>query len=305
MTATEVLERGAQAARLLGATYGRLQTELLTPLVTRCLAILRRRGEIPPLLLDGRDVALRYESPLARLQGRADAANTLLFLQARRRARRRRRGAGRCRRGDALAGEDARRAGRGACSPPTPSGSDPHARGPAAADRRGATDAGGAREIPRRDRRGARRRAAEILPGTRAPHVPAQCPPGPPAPDAAPEDLARFRQAMGIPEAPEGYAIAAPHDLCCADDEINGRLHAAHFSNDQAQLVYDLAAERPAAADRRGRGAVRGRPPARHADPALWRGGRLPPHGGAARRPGARRSCRRRSMPRCPPPPRA
>jgi hypothetical protein len=82
MTATEVLERGAQASRLLGATYGRLQAELLTPLVTRCLAILRRRGEIPPLRLDGSDVALRYESPLARLQGRADAANTLLFLQA-------------------------------------------------------------------------------------------------------------------------------------------------------------------------------------------------------------------------------
>ena len=82
MTATEVLERGAQAARLLGATYGRLQTEQLTPVVTRCLAILRRRGEIPPLLLDGSDVALRYESPLARVQGRADAANTLLFLQA-------------------------------------------------------------------------------------------------------------------------------------------------------------------------------------------------------------------------------
>jgi hypothetical protein len=82
MTATEVLERGAQAARLLGAAYGRLQAELLTPLVTRCLAILHRRGEIPPLRLDGRDVALRYESPLARLQGRADAANTLHFLQA-------------------------------------------------------------------------------------------------------------------------------------------------------------------------------------------------------------------------------
>ena len=69
-------------------------------------------------------------------------------------------------------------------------------------------------------------------------------PPGPPAPDAAPEDLTRFRQAMGIPEAPEAYDIAAPHDLCCADAEINGRLHAAHFSNAQAQLVYDLAAER-------------------------------------------------------------
>ncbi len=82
MTATEVLERGAQTARLLGATYGRLQAELLTPLVTRCLGILRRRGEIPPLLLDGREAALRYESPLARVQGRADAANTLLFLQS-------------------------------------------------------------------------------------------------------------------------------------------------------------------------------------------------------------------------------
>ena len=66
----------------------------------------------------------------------------------------------------------------------------------------------------------------------------------PPAPDAAPEDLLRFRQAMGIPEAPEGYDIAAPHDLCCSDAEVNGQLHAAHFSNAQAQLVYDLAARK-------------------------------------------------------------
>jgi hypothetical protein len=82
MTATEVLERSAETARLLGATYGRLQAELLTPLVARCLAILRRRGEVPPVLLDGTEAALRYASPLAQVQGRADAANTLLFLQA-------------------------------------------------------------------------------------------------------------------------------------------------------------------------------------------------------------------------------
>lgn len=82
MTATEVLERSAETARLLGATYGRLQAELLTPLIGRCLSILRRRGEVPPLLLDGREVRLTYQSPLARVQGRADAANTLLFLQA-------------------------------------------------------------------------------------------------------------------------------------------------------------------------------------------------------------------------------
>ncbi|MBW8270687.1 portal protein [Caldovatus aquaticus] len=82
MTATEVIERSAEAARLLGATYGRLQAELLTPLIARCLAILRRRGEAPPVMLDGREVRLRYASPLAQVQGRADAANTLLFLQA-------------------------------------------------------------------------------------------------------------------------------------------------------------------------------------------------------------------------------
>ena len=82
MTATEVLERSAAAARLLGATYGRLQAELLTPLIARCLALLRRRGEIPAVVLDGRDVRLVYASPLARVQARADAADTLLFLQA-------------------------------------------------------------------------------------------------------------------------------------------------------------------------------------------------------------------------------
>jgi len=82
MTATEVMERSATAARLLGATYGRLQAELLTPLIARCLAVLRRRGEIPPAVLDGREVRLVYASPLARVQARADAADTILFLEA-------------------------------------------------------------------------------------------------------------------------------------------------------------------------------------------------------------------------------
>lgn len=53
MTATEVLERSAQMSLLLGATYGRLQSELLTPLIRRAFTILRRRGEIPDISLDG------------------------------------------------------------------------------------------------------------------------------------------------------------------------------------------------------------------------------------------------------------
>src|SRR5690606_12336854 len=68
MTATEVLERSAEMARVLGATYGRLQSEFLSPLVERGLSILRRRGEIPDIRIDGRLVELRYSSPLAEIE---------------------------------------------------------------------------------------------------------------------------------------------------------------------------------------------------------------------------------------------
>lgn len=80
MTATEVLERSAEMARILGATYGRLQSELLTPLVLRAVAILKRRGEIPKLSIDGRQIDLVCKSPLANEQGRQDARNTLQWL---------------------------------------------------------------------------------------------------------------------------------------------------------------------------------------------------------------------------------
>lgn len=81
MTATEVLERSSETTRLLAAVFGRLQSELLTPLVARGLAILARRGEIPDVRLDGRSVELRYQSPLARRQSRLDVQNTLLWLE--------------------------------------------------------------------------------------------------------------------------------------------------------------------------------------------------------------------------------
>lgn len=66
----------------------------------------------------------------------------------------------------------------------------------------------------------------------------------PPAEDADPEERARFLRALGVPETPEGYEIAPKHELCGPDAEINRRLHEAGFTCRQAQLVYDLAAER-------------------------------------------------------------
>lgn len=81
MTATEVLERSQETARVLGATYGRLQAELLTPLVARALSILSRRGEIDRLSLDGRTVQLQLRAPLAQLQAQKDVANTVGWIE--------------------------------------------------------------------------------------------------------------------------------------------------------------------------------------------------------------------------------
>jgi hypothetical protein len=81
MTATEVIERGLETGRILSAVFGRLQAELMTPLVERALSILRRRGEAPDFAVDGRLVEIDYRSPLARAQAREDVRNTLLWLE--------------------------------------------------------------------------------------------------------------------------------------------------------------------------------------------------------------------------------
>lgn len=82
MSATEVLERSGEMARILGATYGRLQSELLTPMIDRGLTILRRRGEIPAMAIDGQTIDIDYKSPLARRQSQVDISGALAWFQA-------------------------------------------------------------------------------------------------------------------------------------------------------------------------------------------------------------------------------
>jgi hypothetical protein len=57
------------------------------------------------------------------------------------------------------------------------------------------------------------------------------------------EGQQRLRRAMGVPASPEQYQIEARHELLATDPEINAKLHEAGFSQHQAQLVYDLAAD--------------------------------------------------------------
>jgi hypothetical protein len=49
---------------------------------------------------------------------------------------------------------------------------------------------------------------------------------------------------ISVPATPEDYAVEVSHPWLERDAGIDGLLHAAGFNNAQAQLVYDLAAER-------------------------------------------------------------
>tara|TARA_Y100001937_G_scaffold72815_1_gene99046 strand:+ start:1708 stop:3336 length:1629 start_codon:yes stop_codon:yes gene_type:complete len=70
MTATEVIQRNEEKMRLLGPVLGRLQSELLKPLIDRCFAILFRNNHFvqAPEFLSGQDVEIEYVSPLAKAQ---------------------------------------------------------------------------------------------------------------------------------------------------------------------------------------------------------------------------------------------
>lgn len=69
--------------------------------------------------------------------------------------------------------------------------------------------------------------------------------PQPPAPfDPAALDPVQLRRALGAPETPDGYCITCDHGLFEPDPDINGRLFEAGYTPGQAQLLYDLAAER-------------------------------------------------------------
>lgn len=78
-SATEVAIESRELAKRIGSAFGRLQTEVLIPIIKRVVAILTRRGIIQPLQLDGRDIDIKFMSPLARQQ---DSEDILTVQQA-------------------------------------------------------------------------------------------------------------------------------------------------------------------------------------------------------------------------------
>jgi len=79
MTATEVLQRNEEKMRLLGPVLGRLQSELLQPLIERVFNILMRANVFQPApeILTDQSIDIEYVSPLAKAQKSGDLTSVM------------------------------------------------------------------------------------------------------------------------------------------------------------------------------------------------------------------------------------
>jgi len=82
MTATEVMQRTEEKLRLLGPLLGRVQTELLGPIIQRTYGLLRRANRLPeaPAILNNVPLKIMYTSPIARAQEQVKANGLMRAL---------------------------------------------------------------------------------------------------------------------------------------------------------------------------------------------------------------------------------
>lgn len=71
-SATEIAIEHRELTKRIGSAYGRLQTEVLVPILKRVMYILVRRGKIDPILVDGKAVDIKFTSPMSRAQDMED-----------------------------------------------------------------------------------------------------------------------------------------------------------------------------------------------------------------------------------------
>ena len=80
-SATEVAERMADLSRRIGSAFGRLQAEMVQPILQRVVYILKKQGRIEVPTLNGREVKIRSVSPLAQAQANQDITSVSRYLQ--------------------------------------------------------------------------------------------------------------------------------------------------------------------------------------------------------------------------------
>lgn len=80
-TATEIQIRQQNLAEKIGPAFGRLEVELLSKIVKRCVYILNKKGLIPDIKIDGREVEIDYQSPLAKSQDEKEVQSLVQMNQ--------------------------------------------------------------------------------------------------------------------------------------------------------------------------------------------------------------------------------
>ena len=81
MSATEVAERMADLSRQIGSSFGRLQAEMVTPVLQRVIHILKKQGRIDIPTVNGREIKVQSTSPLAQAQANQDINGFNRFLE--------------------------------------------------------------------------------------------------------------------------------------------------------------------------------------------------------------------------------
>ena len=80
-SATEVAERMSDLSRRIGSAFGRLQAELVQPVLQRVVYILKKQGRIDLPTINGREVKVRSVSPLAQAQANQDISSVARWLE--------------------------------------------------------------------------------------------------------------------------------------------------------------------------------------------------------------------------------
>jgi hypothetical protein len=82
-TATEVSLRQQELSKRIGSAFGKLQYELITPLINRVLDLLDEQGliDLGPFRVDGNTIAIQHISPLALAQNEEEFSNMLRYAE--------------------------------------------------------------------------------------------------------------------------------------------------------------------------------------------------------------------------------
>ena len=80
-SATEVAERMADLSRRMGSAFGRLQAEMVQPVLQRVVYILKKQGRIEIPTLNGRQIKVKSVSPLAQAQSNQDISAIARWLE--------------------------------------------------------------------------------------------------------------------------------------------------------------------------------------------------------------------------------